>query len=302
MEDVPLSKTSDHSRAGRLTLRLRPSVTAHWCAVRPVGTSQPGAIGDPRHQFAIACTSVVSDESAHSIRSSTYGERGSLIGCHERRLATTCDSSRTSAGQSPSAPTSGFSKLRGRLAIVQPEFFRPRTERSVRSRRLPEPIEVTPAAWVVERDADDPYDPHWARGVVERRVHFSLLCIYATGATAGASARRRADQVWRSLEGKPSALKLLLVSPDLRGLVKPFSGRTRYDRHGEAEDNHHFLKAQKWPRRVRLTPGHSSLVGGNTGFCHEAAQRIVSGGRLAVADWPGVGFALAISAAAACHP
>jgi hypothetical protein len=44
-----------------------------------------------------------------SKRSRTYRERGSLNGCHERRLAMTCDSSRTSAGHSPSASASGFS-------------------------------------------------------------------------------------------------------------------------------------------------------------------------------------------------
>ncbi len=59
-----------------------------------------------------------------------------------------------------------IARVRDRLAIVQPGFFRPRTERSVRSRRLREPIEVTPTAWIVEHDADDPHDPLWARGAV----------------------------------------------------------------------------------------------------------------------------------------
>ncbi len=57
-------------------------------------------------------------------------------------------------------------RLRDRLEIVQPGFFRPRTERSVRSCRLREPIDVTPTAWVAEHDPDDPHDPLWARGVV----------------------------------------------------------------------------------------------------------------------------------------
>lgn len=59
-----------------------------------------------------------------------------------------------------------IARLRDHLAIVQPGFFRPRTEPSVRSRRLREPIEVTPTAWVVEDDVDDPHDRVWARGVV----------------------------------------------------------------------------------------------------------------------------------------
>ncbi|MHB8659320.1 MAG: restriction endonuclease [Solirubrobacteraceae bacterium] len=59
-----------------------------------------------------------------------------------------------------------ITRLRDRLAIAQPGFFRPRTERSVRSWRLHEPIEVTPTAWVVEHDADAPRDPLWARGIV----------------------------------------------------------------------------------------------------------------------------------------
>lgn len=58
-----------------------------------------------------------------------------------------------------------LTRLRERLAIVQRGFFRPRTESSVHSHWLPEPIEVTPVAWVVEHDADNPRDPHWACGV-----------------------------------------------------------------------------------------------------------------------------------------
>lgn len=59
-----------------------------------------------------------------------------------------------------------IAQLRDRLAIVQPGFFRPRTERSVQSCRLAEPVEVKPTAWVVEHDADAPRDPLWAKGVV----------------------------------------------------------------------------------------------------------------------------------------
>ena len=55
-------------------------------------------------------------------------------------------------------------RLRDRLAIVQPGFFRPRTARSVHSRRLTRPIDVTATAWVLEHD--DPHDPMVARGVV----------------------------------------------------------------------------------------------------------------------------------------
>jgi hypothetical protein len=57
-------------------------------------------------------------------------------------------------------------RLRDRLAIAQPGFFRPRTERSIQSRRLDEPIEVMPTPWIVEHDPDGPRDPLWARGVV----------------------------------------------------------------------------------------------------------------------------------------
>ena len=57
-------------------------------------------------------------------------------------------------------------QVRERLAIVHRELFRPRTERSVHWRRLDEPIEVSPTAWVVEHDPDAPRDPMWVKGVV----------------------------------------------------------------------------------------------------------------------------------------
>jgi hypothetical protein len=59
-----------------------------------------------------------------------------------------------------------IAQLRDRLAIVQPGFFRPRTERSVRSCRPADPIEVWPAAWVVDHDTDTSRDPKWAKGIV----------------------------------------------------------------------------------------------------------------------------------------
>jgi hypothetical protein len=59
-----------------------------------------------------------------------------------------------------------IARLRDRLGIVRPGFFRPRTEGSVHSYRLGQPIEVTPTAWVVEHDPDAPRDPLWARGIV----------------------------------------------------------------------------------------------------------------------------------------
>ena len=61
-----------------------------------------------------------------------------------------------------------IAQLRDRLGIVEPGFFRPRTERSVHSCWLDEPIEVSPTAWVVEHDIDAPRDPIWAKGVVFR--------------------------------------------------------------------------------------------------------------------------------------
>ena len=57
-------------------------------------------------------------------------------------------------------------RLRDRLDIVEPGYFRPRTEQSIESFRLREPIEVTPTAWIVEHEPDDARDPLWARGIV----------------------------------------------------------------------------------------------------------------------------------------
>jgi hypothetical protein len=59
-----------------------------------------------------------------------------------------------------------IARIRDRLGIVQPGFFRPRTEPSIQSRRLTEPMEVTPTAWVVEHDRDGPRDPLWVRGII----------------------------------------------------------------------------------------------------------------------------------------
>jgi len=59
-----------------------------------------------------------------------------------------------------------IAQIRDRLAIMQPGFFRPRRERSVRQRRLDETIIVTPRALVVEHDPDDQKNPTWVRGIV----------------------------------------------------------------------------------------------------------------------------------------
>lgn len=55
-----------------------------------------------------------------------------------------------------------------RLGIADAGFFRPRTEKSVASLRLREPLHVNPSAWIIEQEPDDPHSPLWARGVAFR--------------------------------------------------------------------------------------------------------------------------------------
>ncbi|MCW2992561.1 MAG: hypothetical protein JWQ18_56 [Conexibacter sp.] len=60
---------------------------------------------------------------------------------------------------------SGILRLCDRLDVSAPGYFRPRDERSVESLRLPEPIEVTPTAWIVEHEPGLEDDPLWVRGI-----------------------------------------------------------------------------------------------------------------------------------------
>jgi hypothetical protein len=52
-----------------------------------------------------------------------------------------------------------------RLGIADTGFFRPRTEKSVVSTRLREPLQVSPTMWIIEREPDDPGSPLWVRGM-----------------------------------------------------------------------------------------------------------------------------------------
>ena len=64
------------------------------------------------------------------------------------------------------ADPSEIQRLCGRIGVVDVGYFRPRIEKSVESFRLSERVEVSPAAWVVEHEPDDPHNPLWARGIV----------------------------------------------------------------------------------------------------------------------------------------